>query len=63
VYVYLPRAKEKISVLFDKVRARLVARHAAGVPEDGKAAGPFQAEAHPQMMTFVPETPLFIRGC
>jgi hypothetical protein len=47
----------------DKVRAGPVARQASGVPAGGKVAGGVEAAAHPQMVTFVPKTPLFIRNC
>jgi len=40
----------------DKVRAGPVARQASGVPAGGNTAGGVEAEAHPQMVTPVPET-------
>jgi hypothetical protein len=47
----------------DKVRAGPDARQASGVPAGGKEPGGFEAAAHPQMVTFVSETELFIRSC
>jgi hypothetical protein len=63
VYLKLPITWEKAKILLDKVRAGPVARQASGVPAGGKIVGGFEAAAHPQMVTFVPETLLFIRSC
>ena len=55
MYLKLPINWEKARILLDKVRAGPVARQASGVPAGGKVAGGFEAAAHPQMVSFVPE--------
>ena len=48
-------------MFLEKVRAGPDARQASGVPGGGKSVGGVEAATHPQIMTFVPSTFLFIR--
>jgi hypothetical protein len=61
VYLKLPITWVKAKILLDKVRAGPDARQASGVPAGGKIVGGVEAATHPQIMTFVPSTFLFIR--